>query len=774
MEHIHIDSSITDNTNNNNNQSNIPPATAFVNPKLKNGKRHHKSRLRNRRTQKLSSSSSTLDSSSKAQWKFERIVIVSVTTMFIFFWTVTLGMFWNLPTMTMINIRNHFHHGNNPRGGKIRGGTNKNNNGVVQGGEGEHIAFYGPDDDDVTTNEKDDDDDTSHTNLGRNNKSKISDTGSTNGRKYNVDTTTEGVDMALLQLLPFPQSIRNEDWETIIHPAVQTLNYLKPNRKNINKKKEPKPIKIPSFWNPIMRINAAGVVIKDIRTYLGNYGETLPKVQNAKSIGSKIVVPCRGMDAENEILKGDAVSKKEDTTTTSKKSKDGPSDDYDGTNYKGDVYISSNDPHVLNKRIPNFIGSRGNLIQSNSGKSEKVEEILPNDDDEIFTPTCQVETIYVMIASYRDPRCTHTLEMLFKHATYPERIRVGIVDQLEKGDVPCFALPADNGDGLDNLEASASDSVSKSSSVSEDEESSDGRINTNDKEEAASSSSTYCRVHPNHIYCKYSHLIDVFTMDASASVGPVFARHIGARLYRGEYYSMQIDAHMELIKGWDVDIVQQWKATTNEMAVLTTYVSDVTNHYDFKTGSSSRKVRPLLCDSKFFPDYYNDGPAVMMHDQEPEYVPYDVVGEPTLTPFWGGGFSFARGHFTIQVPYDLYLPQVFQGEEINIGVRGFTYGYDFYAPERSVIFHYYTNSGDKGGEEGKKKKKKEKNEKGVNFWDNEEMYVGVAKESKVSCGSFDYNDYNGIIILLLKKNFHSFISYFFFLYSILSSCIFFS
>lgn len=32
---------------------------------------------------------------------------------------------------------------------------------------------------------------------------------------------------------------------------------------------------------------------------------------------------------------------------------------------------------------------------------------------------------------------------------------------------------------------------------------------------------------------------------------------------------------------------------------------------------------------------------------------------------------------------------VFQGEEIVLGVRGFTYGYDFYAPQASVVFHEY-------------------------------------------------------------------------------------
>ena len=32
---------------------------------------------------------------------------------------------------------------------------------------------------------------------------------------------------------------------------------------------------------------------------------------------------------------------------------------------------------------------------------------------------------------------------------------------------------------------------------------------------------------------------------------------------------------------------------------------------------------------------------------------------------------------------------LYKGEEIAIGIRGFTHGYDFYAPRDSVVFHEY-------------------------------------------------------------------------------------
>lgn len=84
----------------------------------------------------------------------------------------------------------------------------------------------------------------------------------------------------------------------------------------------------------------------------------------------------------------------------------------------------------------------------------------------------------------------------------------------------------------------------------------------------------------------------------------------------------------------------------------------------------------------------------LRHGSQPESVPA-IKGVPQLQPYWAAGFSFSRGHFPIQVPYDPYLPMIFQGEEISIGVRGFTHGYDFYAPEKSVNFHVYAQGENK-------------------------------------------------------------------------------
>mmetsp|Transcript_8778 Transcript_8778/g.19314 ORF Transcript_8778/g.19314 Transcript_8778/m.19314 type:complete len:732 (-) Transcript_8778:592-2787(-) len=276
------------------------------------------------------------------------------------------------------------------------------------------------------------------------------------------------------------------------------------------------------------------------------------------------------------------------------------------------------------------------------------------------------ETIFVAISSYRDWQCRYTVESIFGRASHPERIRVAVVEQIIDGDDKCD-VPL-----------------------------------------------SPCESDPNQALCKYADRIDVYTMDAEKAVGPTFARHLGHRMYRGEYFAMQVDAHVSFITDWDVDIIAQFESAENEMAVLTTYLSDVTGSIDPETGKGLRKGRPIMCDSYFEPSVQG---LHMRHGQQPEAAP-TIHGEPQLEPFWAAGFSFSRGHFVVNVPYDQYLPMIFQGEEISMGMRAFTYGYDFYAPEHSVCFHMYSV-----GQHQKLRKKVK------TFWEHANSFNGVGKVS---------------------------------------------
>jgi hypothetical protein len=140
-------------------------------------------------------------------------------------------------------------------------------------------------------------------------------------------------------------------------------------------------------------------------------------------------------------------------------------------------------------------------------------------------------------------------------------------------------------------------------------------------------------------------------------------------------------------------------------------LSDVQGSID-NNGDSTRHTRPIMCNS----DFEGMMPArYLRHGSQPEDVP-EIKEIPQLQPFWAAGFSFSRGHFKLRVPYDAYQPMVFQGEEIAIGIRGFTHGYDFYAPVESVVFHEYA-------EMSSRRKKIHM------FWENSAVHAGEGQKS---------------------------------------------
>lgn len=304
--------------------------------------------------------------------------------------------------------------------------------------------------------------------------------------------------------------------------------------------------------------------------------------------------------------------------------------------------------------IRHFLGDSGKRI------------LTPQEAQSIGSYKNGQETIFVSIASYRDSECRPTVESLFLRATHPDRIRVAVVDQVEPEDPKCLepTVPcSENGD---------------------------------------------------QVLCKYRHLIDLYEVRAFLMVGPVLARHIAHRMYSNEYFAMQVDAHVRFTDGWDDDIVSQWKSANNEMAVISTYLTDIAGSIDPKTHKSLRKERNMMCTLGY--EGQTNSQRHLVLKAPTKSVP-KVKGTPMLHPFWSAGFSFSRGHFIVQVPYDQHLPMVFQGEESSIAIRAFTYGYDFYAPERSVVFHIFAKK------ENIARRNRHK------YWENETLYAGSLGKS---------------------------------------------
>ena len=117
----------------------------------------------------------------------------------------------------------------------------------------------------------------------------------------------------------------------------------------------------------------------------------------------------------------------------------------------------------------------------------------------------------------------------------------------------------------------------------------------------------------DHVHCSYNFCV----LQTDLSPKNHCPRHIGHRMYRGEYYYMQSDAHVTFTRNWDEDIISQQEATRNEMAVMSTYLTDIVGSID-KNGDSLRDTRPIMCNTDYEQGQNN---RYLRHGSQPEAEP---------------------------------------------------------------------------------------------------------------------------------------------------------
>jgi Glycosyltransferase (GlcNAc) len=85
-------------------------------------------------------------------------------------------------------------------------------------------------------------------------------------------------------------------------------------------------------------------------------------------------------------------------------------------------------------------------------------------------------------------------------------------------------------------------------------------------------------------------------------------------------------------------------------------------------------------------DYFTDDGIPLFR---PSTIPNGkTLQHPIRARFVAGAFLFAPGRFVQEVPYD---PDIyFNGEEITLSVRAYTWGYDLFHPQEVLLWHEYT------------------------------------------------------------------------------------
>mgnify|MGYP003116989494 CR=1 FL=1 len=167
--------------------------------------------------------------------------------------------------------------------------------------------------------------------------------------------------------------------------------------------------------------------------------------------------------------------------------------------------------------------------------------------------------------------------------------------------------------------------------------------------------------------------------DATTSKGACWARSKAQQLYKGEDYALQIDSHMRFEEGWDETLINMLAECDSDKPLLTTYPPA------YKPPMELKKTRlPKMRPKEFSPQ----GILLLTSDSMPiEEAP----DSPIKGTVCGACFIFGRAEYMKEVPYDPNL--YFFGEEISLTVRFWTSGWDFYHPNRLVLYHFWDRKG---------------------------------------------------------------------------------
>ncbi len=162
----------------------------------------------------------------------------------------------------------------------------------------------------------------------------------------------------------------------------------------------------------------------------------------------------------------------------------------------------------------------------------------------------------------------------------------------------------------------------------------------------------------------------------SDSKGCCWARHQTNQLYDGEKYTLQIDAHMRFASHWDAILIEMFHSVDSKKPILSTYPApyEIVNGMDRLHTDRGIQMLKLI---RLRRDLTSKHSTILAAD----------TSMPGKSPLLAAGMIFTLGEFCREVEYD---PEMyFSGEEISLAARAYTWGYDFYYPNKDVLWHRY-------------------------------------------------------------------------------------
>ena len=198
-----------------------------------------------------------------------------------------------------------------------------------------------------------------------------------------------------------------------------------------------------------------------------------------------------------------------------------------------------------------------------------------------------------------------------------------------------------------------------------------------------------CICHQHHDDDKWDNLDEykdddrfiIIDVDAKESKGVCWARNLIQQEYDGEDFTLQLDSHHRFVEGWDTlmkNQILQLQLHGHEKPLITGYMTSF--HPDLDKDEWAKDPWQMVFD-RFTPD----GVVFFRPDGVPNWKERTM---PVPARFYSAHFCFTLGTFCEEVQHD---PRYyFHGEEITIGVRAYTHGYDLFHSHTLVCYHEFS------------------------------------------------------------------------------------
>lgn len=210
-------------------------------------------------------------------------------------------------------------------------------------------------------------------------------------------------------------------------------------------------------------------------------------------------------------------------------------------------------------------------------------------------------SIFLSLATYRDENCFNTVSQAYKKAKHPDKLFIGLIQQNCHSD--CISGILTGG---------------KTEPVEPDQD----------------CYKAFCETDDGKRHCEAGR-VRLLDIDEPESLGPYAARYFASKLWYGEQWFMQTDAHMTFAQDWDAISVEMLKKAPSKKPVLSHYPPGHTSNLDAMAGiPASRLCGPVFATSDL------ESQIIRLEGANKYDKTYNDV--PRFAPFTAAGYFVAH------------------------------------------------------------------------------------------------------------------------------------